>query len=120
MSSFTAFRAAKKAAFNAALLCPDRSEKESCRACAGTGSMTVSVTTYGTAAAPEHSTPTIGCVYCKSSGEMSKFDRIFQSLVHCKCKHHHTAAAFLAADGQRVFRNTTYLCAHCGFVRQFG
>lgn len=120
-SSFTAFYAHKRAAQSAVRLCGGKTrDPVPCKACSGSGSSSMEITTIGETPEPTKQTVTLSCVHCNATGKVDPIKQAYNSLVWCRCKHRDSSGFLCAADGPRVFKNTTYLCTACGFVKQFG
>jgi len=111
---FTAARAHSLASEKAARECAS-CKTSACKFCAGTGTAKITVETFGVAGSNTVSVP---CVYCKG-GVINTQKELYNEYIWCDCPTQN-AGAFCAADGVRVFGNTTYLCRACGLVSQFG
>lgn len=116
--SFTAAYAHKRAARSAARLCQN-AEHISCGSCKGTGTMTFMMSTITTEGETPQTPQSIPCIHCKD-GKVSKVKQLYDRLVWCQCRQGSISGFLKAADGHRIFGNTTYLCDGCGFVKQFG
>lgn len=116
--TFTAAYAHKRAARSAARLCQN-ADPVPCVACNGTGSMTFTISTISVEGETPPTQQSISCIHCKD-GKVAPLQQMYESLVWCRCRQKNTSGFLHAADGRRVFGNTTYLCEACGFVKQFG
>lgn len=116
--TFTAAYAHKRAARSAAHLC-QTAKQISCGSCRGTGTMTFTMSTITAEGETPQTQQSIPCIHCKD-GKVSKVKQLYERLVWCQCRQRVTSGFLKAADGHRIFGNTTYLCDACGFVKQFG
>ncbi len=120
--TFTAAYAKKRAWRNVVRLFGAEAMKPvPCGHCKGSREITLLVSTLGgSAEEAKEKESKIPCISCKD-GTTSAGLNAFNKLIWCGCKHKSDVAGFLfARDGRAVFGNDTYLCRHCGFVRQFG
>jgi hypothetical protein len=112
---FTAARAHSLATEKAARECAS-CKTSACKFCAGTGTAKITVETFGVAGSAHP--VSLPCCYCKG-GVINTQKELYNEYIWCACPTQQ-AGAFCAADGVRVFGNTTYLCRCCGLVSQFG
>ena len=117
--SFSAYYAHKRAMRTAMRLAASSESTKECSSCKGTCEMKVSVTTIGVEGR-SNSESVLPCITCRGTGSVSPVKEFYEKLVWCNCKHKNETSFLCARDGVRVFGNTTYLCGHCGFVKQFG
>ncbi len=114
--TFSAYYAHKRALRNVQLhshKIPD----ETCKICNGTTEVKINITTLDTDNTQK--IQTIKCVSCKD-GISDKYKKLYSSLIWCNCKNKHISGHIFATDGKHIFGKDTYLCNHCGFVKQFG
>lgn len=117
--SFSAFYAHKRAWRNAVRLAASAPPTK-CSWCAGTKVIKTSGQTLDneTGKWVDDAPCEIDCFKCKNGVDQTK--QIYEKLVWCQCRNRSNSGFLYAADGRRVFGNDTYLCSHCGFVKQFG
>ncbi len=119
--TFTAAYAHKRAARNAFRLAAGKGLEKECGACKGTTKMQLRVSVLGGPDDAKETVTEITCGACAGSGKVKPIQEYYSQLIHCNCRNKSDITGFLyAADGRRVFGNDTYLCRHCGFVKQFG
>jgi hypothetical protein len=114
--AFTAARVHALATKKAASACTSTTSK--CKACAGTGKMSITTETFGE---PGVNKVSLDCIYCVG-GVVNTKKELYTEYIWCTCDAHeqYRVGSLYAADGHRVFGNTTYLCRGCGLVIQFG
>ncbi len=119
--SFSAYYAHKRAYRNAVRLSASQPQRVSCSYCAGTKIIRSSGKTLDGATGKwsEDQISEMPCPFCKD-GKGDAVKQLYNKLVWCACKNRENSGFIHAADGRRVFGNDTYLCSHCGFVKQFG
>ncbi len=119
-TGFTAYYAHKRAMRSAQRLALTTPAPTNCTGCGGTKVMKSTITTISLEGESTE-TSEMPCFYCKDGkNTKSAIDILYSKLVWCNCKNKETSFFLRAADGERVFGNTTYLCGCCGFVKQFG
>jgi len=117
---FTAYYAHKRAFNNAQRLALTTPVPTNCTHCGGTKVIKMNITHISVEGTTKE-TSELPCYHCKDGkNTKSAVDILYSRLIWCNCKNKERAFFLHAADGSRVFGNTTYLCGCCGFVKQFG
>jgi hypothetical protein len=117
---FTAYYAHKRAMRTAQRLAPTITTPPACMFCGGSKIIRSNITTISVEGSSTE-TNEMPCFHCKDGKNAPlTIDNLYSKLIWCNCKNKDTSFFMHAADGRRVFGNTTYLCGCCGFVKQFG